>query len=436
MSLWRIAWIYLWNRWFTTSLTILSVAMAVGLISAILTVRDETRARFVEEQQAYDIVVGEGSPLQLVLNAVYFLDNPTGAIPYEDYERIKEHPDVTYAFPVGLGDTYKGFRIVGTVREMFDYPWESVEGTKRYPFKIADGDFFDAPMQAVIGHQVMQTTGLKVGDTFAGIHGNVDMGDAAEFTHDHAPYTVVGVLQPSGTSNDRALFVDLRSVWDLHAEHDEEQPVPESDDHVDHAQGEGEHEHEEHHDEHYEEHGDTVTAVLVDLYSPADRFPFQDWVRKDLKLTGALPVIQIMTLYKKILGPAVVIMIAVGYVVVVISALSILIGLYLSIIQRRRDLAIMRALGASAYEIFGAVMIEALLVTLMGIGAGWAMGKGVALGLGQYMERAYGFTFAGLGTSREELGFFAIVALVGLVAGILPAWQAYRTDIARDLQVN
>ncbi len=420
MSLWRIAWVYLWNRWLTTGLTILSVAMAVGLISAILTIRNETQARFEEEQQAYDIVVGEGSPLQLVLNAVYFLDNPTGAISYEDYERIKAQEDVTYAFPVGLGDTYKGFRIVGTVREMFDYPWEAVDGRKRYPFKIAEGEFFNGSMQAVLGYHVAKTTGLKVGDTFVGTHGRVDLGDAAEFNHAETPYTVVGILQASGTSNDRALFVDLQSVWELHADHDAE-PVP-TDEHAGH--------------DHEAEHGKTVTAVLVDLYSPAQRFAFQGWAMEDLKLTAAIPVVQIMRLYNQILGPAVVIMIAVGYVVVIISALSILIGLYLSIIQRRRDLAIMRALGASAYEIFGAVMIEALLVTLMGIGAGWVLGKGVALALGQYMERAYGFTISGLHTSQEELGFFAIVAIVGLIAGILPAWQAYRTDVARDLQVN
>jgi len=129
-------------------------------------------------------------------------------------------------------------------------------------------------------------------------------------------------------------------------------------------------------------------------------------------------------------------MVAVGYVVVIISALSILIGLYLSIIQRRRDLAIMRALGASAYEIFGAVMIEAFLVTLLGIAFGWVIGKAVAYGLGLYMAQAYGFALAGLGTSSQELGFFGVVAIVGLVAGIVPAWQAYQTDVARDLQAT
>ncbi len=434
MSLWRIAWIYLWNRWLTTGLTILSVAMAVGLISAILTVRNETRARFEEEQQAFDIVVGAGSPLQLVLNAVYFLDNPTGAIPYSDYEKIKERinrgeedereKDVLYAFPVGMGDTYKHFSIVGTEKELFAYPWENPNtGEKRYPFKIAEGRFFDAPMEAVVGFQVARATGLKAGDTFSSNHGNYELSaDAAEFDHSKEKYKVVGILKASGTSNDRAIFVDLRSVWDLHDDHETAPEAPAVAAPTDSGP--------EHHDDRL------VTAVLVDLYSPAQRFSFLDVIGKEYKLTGAIPVIQILRLYNQILGPAVIIMIAVGYVVVAISALSILIGLYLSIIQRRRDLAIMRALGASAYEIFGAVMIEALLVTLMGIASGWVLGKGVAFGLGQYMARAYGFAMAGLGTSREEISFFAIVAVVGLLAGILPAWQAYQTDVARDLQAN
>lgn len=426
MSLWRIAWIYLWSRWFTTGLTILSVALAVGLISAILTLRDETRARFEEEQGAYDVVVGPvGSPLQLVLNAVYYLDNPTGAMSYEDYEGIKEHEHVMNAFPVILGDTYNGFRIVGTIPEMFAYPWTNpVNGEDRFPFQLKEGKFFDGNMQAVLGHRAALSTGLKVGDTFTSIHGTKDWGsDAAEYDHGAESFEVVGLLEASGTSNDRGIFVNLDSVWDMHGlGHDEEPPAVADDRDADH--------HED------EDHELRITAVLVDLASPAQRFSFVDSVRADYQVNAAIPVVQILNLYNQILAPAVIIMISVGYVVVVISALSILIGLYLAIIQRKRDLAIMRALGASAYEIFGAVMIEALLVTLMGIASGWVLGKGVAYGLGLYMNQAYGFALSGVGTSSEELGFFGIVAIVGLFAGILPAWQAYQTDVAQDLQAT
>jgi putative ABC transport system permease protein len=452
MSLWFIAWSYLWDRKLTTGLTILSVALAVGLISALLTIRNETRQRFEEEQQAYDVVVGPpGSPLQLTLNAVYFLDSPTGALSYSVYERIKEHEDVVNVFPVGLGDTYKGFRIVGTIPEIFDYPWENpMTRENRYPFQLEQGRFFEKPMEAVIGYRVWRNLGLRPGDQFAGTHGSIEIPtELAEYDHGDDLYEVVGLLKPSGTSSDRAIFVDLQSVWDLHAHHGEPaQNAGHNDDHDDHAHDDHDHEHDDHahdehahdehaHDEPHDDHEDlTITAVLVDLYSPAMRFSFVQYAMEEFGATAAIPVVQILRLYDQILQPAVVILMAVGYVVVAISALSILIGLYLSIIQRRRDLAIMRALGASSFEIFGAVMIEAFLVTILGIAAGWVLGKFVAIGLGLYMSRVYGFAITGLSTGPEEIGFFAIVAFVGLFAGIVPAWQAYRTDVARDLNAT
>lgn len=409
MSLWRMAWSYLWDRKLTTSLTIISVALSVGLISAVLTLRDETRQRFEEEQNAYDVVVGPpGSPLQLVLNSVYFIDQATGTIPYSTYEKIRQHEDVNDAFPIALGDTYKGFRIVGTEPHLFEYPWESVRGEKRYPFKLEAGRFFEAPMEAVVGYRVANETGLKAGDDFIGLHGSIDMGELNEEDHSDTPYKVVGVLKPSGTSNDRAIFVDIGSVWETHKDGGGSLELVTTE-------------------------GPQVTSVLVDLYTPATAFVFMQEMNKTYPVKSARPVDEILKLYRNVLQPAVAVLKGIGYIVVVISAISILIGLYLSIIQRRRDLAIMRALGASAGEIFGAVIIEAFLVTALGIVAGWATGKLGALALGSYTARTYGMGITHISTGREELQFFAIVALLGLLAGILPAWQAYQTDVAKNL---
>ena len=426
MSLWQIAWHYLWNRWFTTILTIVSVALAVGLISSILTIRNETRDRFEEEQQAYDVVVGgPGSPLQLVLNAIYYMDRPSFPMAYSDYLRLKEEEDVVHAFPIMLGDTYKSFRIVGSTREMFDYPWESdMTREKRYPFQIEEGRFYEREMEAVIGYRAARETGLVVGSTFEGIHGTVDMGELNVESHAGEEYTVVGILKPSATSNDRAIFVNLESVWHLHDDHDESD--------ADHA--EDDHGHDDH--DHAIPDDRMISAVLIDLESAAYRWQFMDRVLEMQIGTPAVPVDQVLILYTQLLEPAVVVMKGVGYVVVVISALSIMIGLYLSIIQRRRDLAIMRALGASRGEIFGAVMIEAFLVTGIGVLCGWGVGKIVAIGLGQYMAENYGLTIHGVSTSMEELQFFAIVMFVGLFSGIVPAWQAYQADIAEDLQAS
>jgi len=176
-----------------------------------------------------------------------------------------------------------------------------------------------------------------------------------------------------------------------------------------------------------------VTAVLVQLDSPADRFTFKDLVNRNYNAAADIPIQVIEKLYDQLLSTAKTVLLAVGYLVVVVSALSILIGLYLSILQRRRDLAIMRALGASAYEIFGAILIEAFWVTLLGIGAGWLLGGAATYGLSMFLSTRYGMSIGAFTLARDALNAYCIILLVGLIAGILPAWQAYRTDVARDL---
>lgn len=436
MSIWRIAWGYLWSRKFTTSLTLLSVALAVGLISAVLTLHSETRKRFEQEGAAFHIVVGhKGSPLQLVLSAVYFMDVPTGNILLCDYEQLRRHEDVASAYPVSMGDTYEGFRIVGTVAELFDYTWpDPITQEPRNPFHMADGRRFKKPMEAVLGSFVARKTGLRVGDRFTGTHGFIEVPDEEQLmSHAHEPYEVVGILSHSNTPFDRAIFCDLQSVWDLHPHglnDDEESPTspvkPEE-------KAEQAHEGHEEHAERHEDHAQQITAILVALNSPAQRFQFKEYVDKEYNAMAARPIDEVAKLYTQLLGPAKTVLMSVGWLVVVISALSILIGLYLSIVQRKRDLAIMRALGASAPEILGAVLVEAFWVTALGIGAGWVLGKIVSAGLGLVLAQRYGFVIAKFGLSPDEIMAFATVAFVGIVAGILPAWQAYRTDVARDL---
>ncbi|MBI2424694.1 MAG: ABC transporter permease [Candidatus Hydrogenedentes bacterium] len=432
MSLWYIAWAYLWNRKITTSLTILSVALAVALISSVLSLREEVRRRFEEESQAFDLVVGpKGSPLQLVLSSVYFMDSATGWTPLEDYEKIKADTDfVKAAYPIALGDTYQGFRLVGTTRDFFDFTWlHPVTNEPTQPFVLQGGEYFDAPMEAVIGSVVARRQNLKVGDTFVSIHGSFDLGDMAEYSHEAHPYTVTGILEPSDSPFDRAIYVDLHSVWDTHS-HEE-----------DHADTE------HHEDEHAEDEpaanpldtgeiraaDEKISAVLVQLHSIGHRWQYEEWVNTNTNSMAAIPVQVVQKFFNQFLEPMKAVLLAVGYLVVVISALSILIGLYLSIIQRKRDLAIMRALGASAFEIVGAIIIEAFWVTALGIAGGWVLGQMVTYGLGQYMAREYGMVITPFGITMDEIRAFATVGIVGIVAGILPAWQAYDRDVAHDL---
>jgi putative ABC transport system permease protein len=425
MSIWHIAWSYLWNRKLTTFLTILSVALGISLISSVLTLRDETKKQFEEQSLAFDIVVGpKGSKLQLVLSSVYFMESPLGRLPYHVYEELREDPDVFAAFPIGLGDTYYegdvGFRIVGTTRDFFDFVWiHPVTDEERRPFKVAEGRAFEKPMEAVIGATVARTTDLKLGTLFTGAHGFMKLPDSMQL-EDHSDqfYEVVGVLDPSGTPNDRGIYVSLDSVWQVHGHEAEVAEDGHEGEEMEHAEEEL-----------------TVSAVLVDLVSSGLRFQFEPRYNEETPYMAARPINEIRRLYSQLLEPVKQLLMGLGYLVTVIAAISILIGLYMSILQRKRDLAIMRALGASAMEITFSILVEALLVTLLGIGSGWVLSNGVVFGLSIYLQDVYGISVPAFGSpSWDEWRAFITVAFLGVIAGILPAWQAYATDVAEDLQ--
>ena len=257
-----------------------------------------------EEGQAFDIVIGaKGNPLQQLLSTVYLLDAPTGNMDMEIYEALKTHEDVVAAFPIGMGDSYAGYRIVGTTRDLMDFSWG-----ERMPYALSSGRYFEAPFEAVVGANVAQETGLKLGDTFVGTHGFVS--SAAAEVHENLPYTVVGILERSGSPNDRGIFCDLQSVWSAH----------------DHGPADAQEE-EEHH--HHEE----ITATLIKLASPALRFEFKDMVNRTYNAMAAIPIQEIQKLYEQLLGTAKLVLLAIGYLVVAISALSILIGLYMAILR-------------------------------------------------------------------------------------------------------
>lgn len=463
MTLWHIAWNYLWNRKLTTVLTIMSVALGVGLITAVLLLHRETERRFVDEGQQFDIAVGaSGSTQQLVLSTIYYIGQPSGNIKFTDYLKLKEEPDVVAAFPVSMGDSFRGFRIIGTTPELFEFEWKDrVTNEPKNTFKIAQGRVFEKTREAVIGAAVAADTGLTIGAEFVSQHGLMDM-QGVESHEDH-PYVVVGIAKPSGTPADRAIYCSYDSIWEVH-EHEygtasltgadrgiaamareaiaekaaaerQGESRQQPDEEADHG-----HEEDEHHETNADAHDDhdlekkEVTAVLIVLESPGLRYDFLGRLKEQYPhVVGTIPVREIQTLYNQLLGTARQVMLAIGFLVMIISSLSILIGLYLSILQRKRDLAVMRALGAAAGEVFGAVLIEAFWVTLLGIGFGYIGGITVTSAIGAYLAQTIGFTVSVLRPTPDMISAYSIIVLMGMAAGLLPAWQAYRTDIAHDL---
>lgn len=415
MSLWRMAWRYLWARSLVTVLTLTGIALGTSLICSVLTLRRESESGFLLESGQFDLVAGaKGSPLQLVLSSIYQLDVPTGNIPYPRYQALRDDKRIASAIPLGLGDNFQGYRIVGTEDKIFSLT--DRKDSKKPLYHLAGGRFFQSDFEAVIGAQVARQSGLKVGETFVGTHGLVVTAGSSE--HTDFPYKVVGILSESGSSTDRAIYVSLPSVWSIHEKEAEAHQKIAG---VEFSAGASSSQNLE------------VTAVLIRLKSVGLRLWMAQEIQMRTEAMAAIPVNEMLRLYQQILGPMQRVLLGVAALVVVVSALSITATLYQSAERRRCDLAVLRALGAHRSEIFALVVMEALLLTLLGLSAGWLLGHGGLALAGPYLRDGYGIAVSSWMTDRLEWMALGTVACGGLLAGLLPAILAYRREPVNDL---
>lgn len=460
------------------------VLMGLGTASIVLlllagTQLSETMAR---DARGVDLVLGaKGSPVQLVLAAVYHADVPPGNIRQQEAERWARDPRVAAAVPLSLGDSYRGFRIVGTE--------QTYAGL--YGANLATGSFWSDPMEAVAGSAAAQAAGLEVGSRFAGAHGFADGGHS----HQSRPYRVVGVLRPTGTVIDRLILTSLESVWALHGEdapraQDDGHPEGEEVHHDEH--GHDEHDHDEHghdehgHDEHgHDEHGDDdhdhdtehdhdaghgddaehghedhghdteherdedheprgdvaqghpdvdreITAMLIQYQSPLAATTLPREVNASGALQAASPAMEISRMLA-LVGIGLDGLTAFSWVLILTAALSVFAALYGSLRTRRGDLAMLRCLGATRWELLWVLLAEGLLLTVFGVALGFLAGHGAMELLGGWLESTRGVTLTGwTWIQSETLLLFGLFG-VGVLAAALPAAQAYRTDVARTL---
>lgn len=442
MSLLSIAWRYLWARALVTLLTLAGVALGAALITAVLAIKRETQRAFLDEAALVDLVVGaKGSPLQLVLSSVYHLDVPTGNIAYEEFDRLRADPLVRRAVPIGLGDNYRGFRIVGTTPEFYALDrldLSTRQGVLKRLFEIGDGRWFDQDFQAVLGADVAASTGLRLGDTFVGTHGIVVTPGSSD--HPEFPYTVVGILAPSGTSNDRAIFTSLGSVWRVH-DYDKQLhremfgKRPATDDTATSAPRPVTNPNWLFSSQAAQPRRDRVevTALLVQLHSPPMRHLLVDRINRDTNAMAAIPAMEMMRLYGQVLAPVQRSLLVLAYLVVVVSALAIMATLIQSAERRRRDIAILRALGVRRWEVFVLVLLEAGLLTTMGVVGGWLLGQGGVALAAWWIGDAMGLGVRAFVLDGEEWRALGWVLVAGLGGGVLPAVLAYRRAPVDDL---
>jgi putative ABC transport system permease protein len=397
----------------STLITTLSIALGTGLVMAVIAIRAQSVSAFTGGPIGFDAVLGaRGSPLQLVLNTVFHLETSPGNIPWTMYQAVKNDPRVELAIPYALGDNYYGFRIVGTTTELFT----EFEYRKGVRFRThGDGRFFDPNRQeAVLGSYAAQKLDLKVGDTFNPYHGLVF---DESMRHDEQ-YVVVGVLKATNSPSDRVIWIPIEGVYRLEGHvlrGSGEDYVPQPGQEIPDAHKE-------------------VSAVMLKFRNPQIGFMMDAMINKQGKAaTLAWPIGAVMAgLFDKI-GWMNQILALVSYLVVLVAAGSILASIYNSINERRREFAILRSLGARRKTVFTVIVLEAASIAALGVIIGFIVYGAIFTSASAIVRAQTGIVLDLLQFQPVFVAAPVCVILLGVVAGIVPAFKAYRTDVATNL---
>ena len=398
MKIFAISWHYLWSRPLAAALNLLLLSLSLASITFLLLVSHQLRSAFERDLAGIDLVVGaKGSPMQLILSGVFQLDVPTGNISLAAVQALQAHPQVARLIPISMGDSFQGFRIIGTTP---DYP-------AHYQARLAAGAMFGAPMQAVLGAQVALQSGLKLGDRFAGSHGLVPGGPA----HGQDAYTVTGILAPGGTVLDRLVLTSLESVWQAH-----ETDTALDDDDRQALQAERE-----------------VTLALVQYRTPLAAVMLPRFVNTTTDMQAAAPALEITRLLS-LLGVGLDVMRALAGVLLLTAALSVFIALWGAVRERRADLALLRMLGAPPRKVAGLLVCEALWLALLASLLGLLAGQGLSALLAWALQLQNSVLVGNLAWPAELAAVPLLALLVALASALLPAWEAYRLNVFELLQ--
>ena len=457
MSLWKIAWRSIRQRSLASALTAFGMGLGVALVVAVLVIYGVIDQSFRRGSQGYDLIVGaKGSPLQLVLNTVFHLSESIETIPYSYYEELNEGrfaSAIETAVPVCMGHDYKGFCVVATIPDMFDKL--TYLNDREYTFSAGENFHMDQPFEAVIGATAARKLKLGLGDTIEPAHpGNA----VEEKSNDvHPAFTIVGVLDHTGTPNDRAIFINLEGFYRMGCHNvaptvaktfmqDKKSPTPGDEKHdatkePDHAEKElaaGDHvahDHDAHHHEAVPHDQRRITAVLVCTDQSRQRLAMglPGLINSESVAQAVMPSQEIDKLFKGIVGNIQSLLLILATLVVVVAGVGILVSIYNSMSDRRHEIAIMRALGASRVHVGAIILLESILLSLGGGLFGLLLGHGLVGTLGPTIAEQTGVAVSALQFQWDELILIPGLLVLASLVGYLPAASAYRTDVAKSL---
>ena len=373
-----------------TALSLALLGFGVGMVSLMLLTEKQVNDAFERNIKDIDLVLGaKGSPLQLILANVYHIDAPTGNINQRAAERVLKHPYIDSGIPLAYGDNHEGYRIVGTEHSYVEH----------YGATLAEGQLWEVPYEVTAGARVAENLGLKIGDTFFSAHGLKDQTDI----HTNKTFTVVGILEPSGSVVDQLLLTPMESIWYVHME-DGEVLDPETRE---------------------------ITAMLLKKRNPLAVLTIPNTLR-DTNMQVALPAIEVNRMTQQFgLGTSA--LRAIAMLIMALSFASIFISVLDNIRARRHELALMRTMGGTPGTLYRLLLLEGGLLSVAGTVLGLVLSRVGMTVLSQVVEAQFHYDVAAMGVLGSEWALAGAAILVGLLASAIPARRSLRLDISRTL---
>ncbi len=406
------------NRKFTTLMTIASIALSVTLLLGVERIRKEAKKSFTNTISGTDLVVGARTgPVQLLLYSVFRIGNATNNISWESYQKLGSNPNILWTIPLSLGDSHKGYRVLGTNTDYFKY----FRYSGKRPLEISQGQVFNDVFDVVLGADVAKTLNYSIGDSIIISHG---AGKVSFIQHDDKPFHVVGILKKTGTPVDQTLHVPLEGIEAVHIDWKDGAPIPG----VSISQEEV---------RQMDLTPKSITAFMVGLKSRIAVFSVQRFINTypSEPLLAILPGVALQELWD-LIGIAEKALLAVSIFVVVVGLFGMLIALMTSLNERRREMAILRSVGARPLHVFSLLVGESALLTLAGVMAGIGLMYTLLMLSRSFILSNFGLYIAVTGLSVYEILLTAVVCLAGLLIGMIPGYRIYRYSLADGMMIR
>lgn len=411
MNLLKISWSNLKDKRLTSFLSILLMSLGIAIISLLLLAGKQLEEKFSRNVAGIDMVIGaKGSPLQLILASIYQIDSPTGNISLAEASRLTRSPLVKSTIPLSMGDSYEGYRIVGSTDKYLQH----------FEAQFETGKSFENPMEIVVGAKVAKNLALKVGSSFASQHGFDSEGEV----HEAKKFKVVGILKTANSVLDQLLITPLESIWAVHDHpHHEEagkganalklletEPTPTPS----------------------EEESPEITALLIKFRNPAMGMMMARSINQNSTLQTASPAIEINRLFA-LMGFGIDTLKIIALVIIIVSGLSVFVSLYNSLKERKYEMALMLSMGATRTKLFFLLLLEGLIISTIGYLLGITLSRIGLWFMSKNVEQNFHYDFNVLSLLTEEFWLFLGALFIGLLAAAIPSLGIYKIDISRTL---